>query len=242
MALRNFLFLTFGLLVGFWIGRVTSVSDVPARSGDLAVARPYVDRVAPPASTPPAPRIEPAAGETKRHEEPSPSAEASPKRIRREKLEAIRDERDVESFLKDVGRANLFDVLRNATPYDRIDEALSQINGRFSGTVRLTDPPGKHWEMQMEAALQIRRRKLAGMTRIILSENGKVISHLDGSGDQVDGYRRIGDGQGILVKASPTRYFQLYYLPTVDAFVGNYYDQVAPDRILYKGTVRLDRG
>jgi hypothetical protein len=121
-------------------------------------------------------------------------------------------------------------------------EELGQLAGRFSGTVTFLENPAKRWEMVIESSLRIEKQKLHGTTRILLSENGKVFSNLDGNGDQGENYRNIGDAFGMLVKASPTSYFQLYFVPRLDAFIGNYYEQVSPDRILPRGSVRLERG
>lgn len=185
-----------------------------------------------------------------RHEPPveGPHAEMPPEPARpvrplarRELLDRLEDPREIDRFLAGARLDNFFDAIRSARPFARMDESLAQLNGRFQGEVRFAADASKAWEMTLEARLRIEERNLKGSTVILLAEKGKVFSRLTGNGDLKE-YQSLGDGLGILVKASPDAYFQLYYLSGEDAFVGNYYHQESVDKVVPQGTVRLDRG
>ena len=148
---------------------------------------------------------------------------------------------EITAFLDEVRHINFFEEIRKAKPFTGTEESISQLHGRFFGEVQFLNSPDKHWEMELNADLNIGGKKLKGNTRILLSENGQVFSRLNGNGDLDKEFQRAPDGLGIVVKASPDTYFHLFYVPRRDVFIGNYYHEESPGNIVPKGTVHLDR-
>lgn len=95
--------------------------------------------------------------------------------------------------------------------------------------------------MTLEA--QMEGENLKGKHSLKLAdETGKVFSNSSGNG-KLDSYKEFSsNSEAILVKASPTIYFQLYFLKQLDMFAGNIYhrdsDELPYSRI---GTVHLHR-
>ncbi|MCB0405664.1 MAG: hypothetical protein KDD51_12855 [Bdellovibrionales bacterium] len=172
-----------------------------------------------------------------------PRSELKKSPIERKSLEAsaelLNNETEIENFLKGVRYQNFFDAIKGSRPLDPTAE-LEVLNGRFHGEVAIKsqDP----WEMFVEAYLRGDGDAVKGKVAIQLAKDGKVFSNLSGDGN-IRAYRRAGDqSQAFIVEASQEHYFQMYYLPQMDAFVGNYYEQTRPGVLVPKGTVRLNRG
>ncbi|MEZ4752112.1 MAG: hypothetical protein R3B54_16200 [Bdellovibrionota bacterium] len=233
--------LVLGLAGGYLVGRTTTPTTTPREVlGDYGNATCSPNETSelprPPSSIDAVPKG-PASDREKRQSQ----SKKSP--IERKTLEAaaelLNNETEIEGFLKGVQYANFFEALRSSRPLDPKAE-LEVLNGRFHGevAVKAQDP----WEMFVEAYLRGDGDAVTGKVAIQLAKHGKVFSNLSGDGN-IRAYRRAGnDSLAFIVEASQEHYFQMYYLPQMDAFVGNYYEQTSPGVLQPKGTVRLNRG
>jgi hypothetical protein len=117
------------------------------------------------------------------------------------------------------------------------------LNGKFRGPVSITFGGQRHyWEAYLELQGTVTKGQLEGRSMVTLAENGNVFSNSSSNGSQT-GYRELpSDPYAVLLQASPTVTFQLYYLHDLDQLAGNVYRREAEDRpYAYVGTVELRR-
>ncbi|MCB0417303.1 MAG: hypothetical protein H6617_09785 [Bdellovibrionaceae bacterium] len=232
--------LLLGLVGGYFIGHANTPASVPREVltdfGNATCAPGEAERPDPPSSIDAVPKGPEPTANDKRSENNKPPIE---RKALEASAELLNNETEIESFLKGVRYQNFFEALRQSRPLDPKAE-LEVLNGRFHGevVVKAQSP----WEMFVEAYLRGDGEDVKGKVAIQLAKDGKVFSNLSGDGN-IRAYRRAGgDSLALIVEASQEHYFQMYYLPQMDAFVGNYYEQTSPGVLVPKGTVRLNRG
>lgn len=255
------LLFSLGLVVGLFLGRYIWMAPSTLRSDDIAATSevssndkpapaPIVAAAQPPPATlTAAPQAAPSrldlppvtANDSASVEQRSAAAapllgRVAPKVTRRQ-LEGLVDKEQIDTFIQSVRQENLFDTIRSSGEFRRIEGPLADMEGRYTGEVTVPDK-GETWEMTMDGRFRSDGTEVSGRTRVILSKNGKVFSRHTGNG-KINNISSISGG--VLVQASPTSYFQLYFLPGDHAFVGNYYEQGKPGEMLPKGVARLTR-
>jgi hypothetical protein len=130
------------------------------------------------------------------------------------------------------------DELARSTVMQGVDPNL---NGCYEGQVALADGSNRIWQARMDVAFQAGDGAPSGHSLIELSENGKVFSRSDNTGNQQN-FRRFADNSSaLLVVASDSLYFQLYYLASADQYVGNLYRKDGVVKYSFAGTTTLFR-
>lgn len=154
------------------------------------------------------------------------STSAAPDPTKEEALANIRDEQDVNDLLSKLRIGDLYAALRSTTDVSSSNENFLAIAGKFSGTANVTKAgANKLWTIDLTVSITKREEKLAGSMSLILSENGKAFSSKSGDGDVSSDFKEFGNGsQALLIHASPSRYLQIYYLKSMDAIAGNFYE------------------
>ena len=165
------------------------------------------------------------------------------KALTKERLVALKQSQEFDDFLTDALQDNLAESVKSEELMENpgfADPNLNGVKGQFVGKVKFTEDPNKSWEMTMNVDFQVEGSKMRSAVYIFLTENGKTI---EGFGDLSSGVRNFGDGLGVIVNSSQRDDFQLFYIPSLDAFIGNYYEHVSisPEQFLPRGTVRLYR-
>ncbi len=160
-----------------------------------------------------------------------------------DKLLATRNERDIETALKEVRISNLDGELKNTSRFMNKTGLLNTLNGKFGGTARVTvKEKTRDWDIFMELAGSILNNELNGKVKIQLIENGKPFSTTSGNGG-LGQFREFSkaDSKTLLVRAG-SEYFQLYHLKDLNQLVGNVYHQESDDDPYeYIGTITLRR-
>ncbi len=149
-------------------------------------------------------------------------------------------EADVKDFLKQVEVPNLFDELKRAKSVG--DDQLKVLNGKFLGQVIFEDKGKEDWEVQLSLSGAITDGEAKGDKFIELSKNGKVFSRTTGRGRIKNVYTMESDANVILAEVNGDEgYMQIYYLPRLDIFTGNYYNKTGVGKFEREGTVTLKR-
>lgn len=176
---------------------------------------------------------------------PAPSAAlAKPRWAQAEARLATLDSRqDIEAFLKEATIPDLTMALRNTAYPSTLEGPVKQVQGHFEGEVTVTGSRPRVFQVVLDADLHQRRNKLSGRAQVELWENGKRFSRSTDRGEPQMFRKFGGDSDALILRASPSDYFQLYYLPSQDVFVGNYYKQSRKDDLRFtpSGTIRLHR-
>lgn len=161
-----------------------------------------------------------------------------------QKLKGNLSDPDIDSFLSSVRLDDITPEVHNSAPYSyNYPPTSALLSGQYQGQAILQDGSHRIWEINMEVSGKTENDYFEGTEKITISENGKIFSDQNGNGD-LNGFRRsIGGSQAILVQASPTIYFQLYYLGNLDKFVGNLYQKAAPgiEQYTFKGNISLQK-
>ena len=166
--------------------------------------------------------------------EKKPSWRAAEKTISR-----IRDFQDLPRALQRTKIESFLTELQAVTPIDRMDETIEFLNGTFNGAMT-SNSTVQSFEIELQAALQIRKQELRGRLGVKLSRNGKSFSRSNNNGHVQSIQRFSADSQAILISAGD-HHFQLYHFPALDALAGNCYFQSKPGVFMYAGTVSLEK-
>lgn len=159
------------------------------------------------------------------------------------RLKNLKNDQDIDAFLKAAKIPDLMFALRQSKHPTTLDETMKSVNGRFEGEVIHNNGTGRRFHMVLSATLRQGKEGLRGRSDVELWENGKRISRATDRGD-VQAFRQFPSGsETLILKASPVHYFQLYHLADQDEFIGNYYEKAKNDETTFdlKGTVRLQR-
>lgn len=160
------------------------------------------------------------------------------------KLADLRDEKEIEEFLKATRIQDLSSELKKTTLIKKPDP---RIEGCFEGAARVITEPPKTWQMKTNVVFDPDRgsegesANVSGKTSVEISENGRIFSNSRGSGPVKDFRNFTQDSSALLLKAGQRLYFQLYYLQEQDAYAGNVYELGDSAEFKFHGTVRLYR-
>lgn len=185
------------------------------------------------------PKLEPVKAPAK----PKPK-EVSKRRQSEDRVVNLRTDRDLRAALQEVRISDLESELKQTSAFANRNETLSAINGRFAGLSQVSiSGKAREWEVSLDLAGSVVRNSFNGNIHIQLNENGKAFSNTRGSGDIRD-LREFtgGDSKALLLKVSPSIYFQLYFARDLDQLVGNVYKRENEDATFAPiGTVALKR-
>jgi len=136
----------------------------------------------------------------------------------------LRDERNVPSLLRRLRVSDFESSLKSSRAFSNSNGIISSLNGGFEGSTRVRFGGAAHsWYVHIELAGAMAKGQLTGNLKIRMLENGKVFSNSSSSGN-INAFRDFaGDSQALLAQASPTVFFQLYYLKELDQLAANVY-------------------
>ena len=156
------------------------------------------------------------------------------------KLQSGIADRDVDDFLKSVKLDDIIPEARNSSSFSFANPPPEALFGHYQGQTTLQDGTHRIWDIVMDVSGGVKEDHIEGTERITLSENGKIFSNKSGDGDIKDFKRSLGGSDAILIEASPSTYFQLYYLKNQDEFIGNLYQQSSgANPFIFKGSFTL---
>ena len=156
----------------------------------------------------------------------------------------IRTEADIDKFLENVKIDNLDEALKDTGNFNNRTHTLEALKGKFSGksTVKI-DEKYRTWDVEITLDAKLGNdNNLSGYSTINMSENGKNFSSSNDKGS-VTLFREFNSGSdAILLRASPSVQFQLYYIKNSDSLIGNVYRRNSEeDPFRNIGTVQLNR-
>lgn len=161
-----------------------------------------------------------------------------------EKLrDEVRSDGEIADFLEKTRIENLDEAIRTTTAFSNKFNNLSVLKGPFRGAAQVKVSGVSHdWTIEMHLNAEIESGTLQGKTQIKIAENGEVFSDLTDNGE-INNYREFSSGsEAVMMKASPSTYFQVYYIKRLDALVGNVYTRKSEaDPFVRIGTLHLKR-
>lgn len=160
-----------------------------------------------------------ARAESRKKEPPAPKGTAQTSSFveLEQRIKEIFNEHDAKEFGKSLIVDNLFPNIKSARVMDA--SALEYMNGHFVGEVDYDNTVRKSENVSIElSAAQNPDGKVEGRYKILVGGHEQ-----SGSGGIPD-FSSM-EGGGLLIKASPTSYLQLYYIRQLDMLVGNMYEQ-----------------
>lgn len=147
---------------------------------------------------------------------------------------------DVKNFLKDVEVPNLFEELKKAKVLG--DEQLKVLNGKFSGEINFEEDENEKWNLTLNINGAITDGEPKGDKFIEISKNGRVISRTTGKGRIKNVFTMDADPNVIFAEVNgDDGFIQMYYLPRLDMFTGNYYNKTGMGKFARAGTATLKR-
>lgn len=155
----------------------------------------------------------------------------------------VRTQTQAASFLDSVKIQNFDEALKSTTGFKNTYKQLADIKGSFEGTADVVLSGKPHtWTVEVVLNGRMQDSKLNGRSQVKLSENGKVFSNSSDKGE-VRSLREFTEGsEALLMRTSPTMYFQLYYLKYSDSFIGNIYRAESESMThQFIGTIQLRR-
>lgn len=252
------IFVLFG--VGFWVGRTTApvpspealveenssdelaalkrrIAELESQVHSQTVTAPLKQASSDPATESPIPST------VERAESAPEVPVASPKktqwRAAEKNIAQIRNPQEVGQFLERVKIEDFMLEMQSVQPFTANEEVLEYLNGSFTGQMTSTSEVAS-FNVALTANVRVEGQKLKGRTNIRLSRNGRTFSRGSSNGD-IESVQRFKEKSMAVVIYSGDYYFQLYYMPTLETFEGNCYQQFKPGQMRYLGTVHLER-
>ena len=158
-------------------------------------------------------------------------------------LEQVQTNVQANEFLEKVKIDNFDEALKASSNFKNSQQNLENIIGKFEGSAEVSySSKARIWQIEIEMDLRMNQQTLRGRSQIKLSENGRVFSNSTDRGEPKNIREFSNESVAIMIRASPSIIFQLYYLKTNDSFIGNVY-RLDGDEINYKyvGTLKLNR-
>lgn len=140
------------------------------------------------------------------------------------RLDEIRSEEDAMQALSDAKIQGSPLAFLNSSG-DLVNPAvLAIMNGTFTGQARVTiEERPQTWDVRLHMDAKIVGQDLSGNAGVVMSNGGRVFSE-SGENGTVSGIREFASGtKALVVRASPTDFFQVYYLSQMNALAGNVY-------------------
>lgn len=140
------------------------------------------------------------------------------------KLEDLRSEDDIQGFLAQTRLSAPKIFFTESQDFSNQQQILNLLNGTFSGLAQVTiEQRPETWQVEVNLEAQMQGNELHGKAGIKLSKNGEAFSS---SGDEggISSLREFSGGtRAMVLNASPTTFFQVYYLRQLNSLVGNVY-------------------
>lgn len=156
----------------------------------------------------------------------------------------IKNEKETADFLDQVKIPEFNEALKVAKSFSNRTGTLESLQGQFLGSAIVKqDEKFRTWSVDLFLNGNLDKGKFEGKAHIKMAENGKVFSN-SGHGGKLDAFKEFGsESDAILIRASPTVYFQMYFLKGADSLIGNVYKRNSDDEPYVRiGTVQLKRG
>lgn len=158
-------------------------------------------------------------------------------------LDQVQTITQANEFLEKVKIENFDNALKASTNFKNTQQNLESIIGKFEGSADVTySGKARIWQIEIDMDLRMNQGSLRGRSQIKLSENGRVFSNSTDRGEPKNIREFSNESVALMIRASPSIIFQVYYLKTSDNFIGNVY-RLDGDEINYKyvGTLKLNR-
>lgn len=170
----------------------------------------------------------------------APSSAPKPKWQAAEKnLQYLRSPADVEAFLKKTRIDDFMKEVQAVKPITEPDPIVDYLNGNFAGFMTTqSEVPG--FNMTMAATISVQNEQLKGRVNIRLTRNGRPFSRNSNNG-QIQNIQKFSEKSLAVLISSGDFFFQLYYVPQLETFDGNCYQQSKPGTMQFVGTVHLDK-
>ena len=162
------------------------------------------------------------------------------------KIESTRhdiiNESDKANFLEQTKIQNFDDALKSAKSYSNRTGTLVALQGQFLGIATVTIAKKiRAWGVDLFLDGNVNGNNFNGTAHIKISENGKVFSNSRDRGS-LRSFKELNNSDALLIRASPTVYFQMYLLKGHDSMIGNVYQRNTEDEPYQRiGTVQLNR-
>lgn len=147
----------------------------------------------------------------------------SPQTMRRAPLEDLRNDHDVDGFLRASRIGDFNETLRTARGFSNATRLLEDVKGKFTGEAKIVQGgKPKMWDIEIRLDGRIEQGKFNGDLKVLMSENGKTFSNKSGTGNlSNDVLEYPSDPRAILFEAAPGTYLQAYFVRRLDAIIAN---------------------
>ena len=152
-------------------------------------------------------------------------------------LSGLNDEAQTTAFLKANEIEDFTQIIFDSKPMPKPPKTLV---GCYEGDIEFND--GKTWQMKMSHAFEDSGAASSGTYFITMFAQGQKDSRTRGNGVMKDVRGIPSSPDSLLIQASPTDNFQLFYLPQSESFIGNIYQKQKDEKFVPKGKVTLHRG
>ena len=138
----------------------------------------------------------------------------------------IKNELEAAEFLDKVKIENFDKALKDTKPFLNRTGTLQNVQGQFQGRALIKrNEKYRNWDVEVFLDGNLDKGSLQGNAKVRIAENGKVFSNSSDNG-KLKSFREFNSGSdAILVRASPSIYFQMYFLKDNNTLVGNIYEQ-----------------
>lgn len=158
------------------------------------------------------------------------------------KINDIRSPMQAGEFLNGVKIEDFASELSKSSEFTNKNNNLLEVIGKYIGVALVIDNnKNKTWDVEIDISGDLSNSRLRGNSSIKISENGRVFSNSRDRGI-IQSLNEFGnDSQATLIRASPSLYFQVYYIKALDSLIGNVY--MSGKRNTYEriGTIELKR-
>lgn len=158
-------------------------------------------------------------------------------------LDQVQTANQALEFLEKVKIDNLDDELKTSSTFKNSQQLLESINGKYEGTADVFySAKARNLQIEIDMDLRMNQNLLRGRSQVKLSENGRVFSNSTDRGEPKNLREFSKESVDLMIRASPSIIFQVYYLKNSDSFIGNVY-RLDGEEINYQyvGTLKLFR-
>lgn len=161
------------------------------------------------------------------------------------RIEELRSDDDIQGFLTNTRISAPRAFLNQANEFSNQNHLLTVLNGTFSGRASVTvENRARIWDVEvyLNARPDGPEQNITGSMRTRMAENGHTFSQGSDEGG-VPSLREFSEGtRAMVINASPTVFFQVYYVPQLNSLIGNVYQRTSrSSEYSWIGTLQLKK-
>ncbi len=148
----------------------------------------------------------------------------------------------LDSFLAAAAIKDLRPELKGAKAFTAADPRVAHLQGLYTGDVVFLDPKEAAWHMELDTSGDVQSGEVKGSEHIRLYKEGNKFSDSNSEGSLKGIFNPASNSQAIIIKTGgENRFFQLYYIESLDMLAGNFYEMSPAGEFSLKARVKLSR-